>query len=66
MVGAQFLLTMKISNLSAMYVAVYYWEEDADNAFVGREKYIEAKRDLVHVVFYHEGDMDFAYLSETF
>ena len=42
MVGPQFLLTMKISNLSAIYVAVYNWEEDADNAFVGREKYIEA------------------------
>ena len=66
MVGAQFLLTMEISNQSAMYVAVYYSEEGADNAFAVREKYIEAKRGLVHVVFYHEGDMDFAYLSETF
>ena len=66
MIGAQFLLTMKLSNQSAMHVAVYDWEEDADNAFVGREKYIEANRDLVNVLFYHEGDMDFAYLSKTF
>lgn len=66
MVGAQFLLTMKTSDQSAMYVAVYNSEDDADNALVGREKYIEAMGDLVHDVFYHEGDMDFAYLNENF
>ena len=66
MVGAQFLLTMKTSDQSAMYVAVYNSEDDADNALVGREKYIEAMGDLVHDVFYHECDMDFAYLNENF
>ena len=66
MVGAQFLLTMKTSDQSAMYVAVYNSENDADNALVGREKYIEAIGDFVHDIFYHEGDMDFAYLNENF
>ena len=66
MVGAQFLLTMKTSDQSAMYVAVYNSEDYADNALIGREKYIEAMGDLVHDVFYHEGDMDFAYLNENF
>ena len=66
MVGAQFLLTMKTSDQSAMYVAAYNSEDDADNALVGREKYIEAMGDLVHDVFYHEGDIDFAYLNEKF
>ena len=30
------------------------------------EKYIEAMSDLVHDVFSHEGDMDFAYMHEDF
>ena len=65
-VGAQFVLTMKTSDQSAMHVAVYNSEDDADNALVDREKYIEAMCDLVHDVFYHEGDMDLAYLNENF
>ena len=37
MVCAQFLLTMNTSDQSAMYVAVYSAEEDADKALAGRE-----------------------------
>ena len=38
-------------------------QEDAENALDGRQKYLDAMGDLVHDVFYHEGDMDFAFLN---
>ena len=66
MVCAHFLLTMKTSDHSAMYVAVYNLEEDANNALAGREKYINAMGEMVNDVIYHEGDTDFAHLNETF
>ena len=52
-VCAQFLLTMKTYNQSAMYIAVYNSEEDTDNALAGRDKYIKAMSEMVHDVFYH-------------
>ena len=63
MTGAQLLLTMKTSEKSAMYISVYKSQEDAENALDGRQKYVDAMGDLVHDVFYHEGDMDFAFLD---
>ena len=63
---AQFLLTMKRSDQSAIYVAVYNPEEDADNALAGRKKYINAMVEMVNEVIYVERDMGFAHLNETF
>lgn len=63
MIGAQLLFTMKTSEKSAMYISVYKSQEDAENALDGRQKYVDAMGDLVHDVFYHEGDMDFAFLN---
>ena len=63
MTGAQLLFTMKTSDKSAMYISVYKSQEDAENALDGRQKYVDAMGDLVHDVFYHEGDMDFAFLD---
>ena len=63
---AQLLLTMKTSDRSALYYAVFKTEEAAENAIKGREKYIEAMSDLIHDVFSHEGDMDFAYMHGDF
>jgi len=54
---------MKTSDQSAMYISVYKSQEDAENALDGRQKYVDAMGDLVHDVFYHEGDMDFAFLD---
>lgn len=54
---------MKTSEKSAMYISVYKSQEDAENALDGRQKYVDAMGDLVHDVFYHEGDMDFAFLN---
>jgi hypothetical protein len=51
------------SDQSAMYISVYKSQEDAENALDGRQKYVDAMGDLVHDVFYHEGDMDFAFLD---
>ena len=64
--GAQLLLTMKTSDRSALYYAAFKTEHAAENAMEGRKKYIEAMSDLVHDVFSHEGDMDFAYMHEDF
>ena len=55
--------TLKTSEKSAMYISVYKSQEDAENALDGRQKYVDAMGDLVHDVFYHEGDMDFAFLD---
>ena len=66
MVDAQFLLTMRKSDHSAMYIADCNSEEDPDDALVGREKSIVAMNELVRNVFYHESNKDFAYLKETF
>ena len=63
---AQFLLTMKRSDQSVMYVAVYNSEEDADNALAGRKKYINAMGEMVNEVIYVERDMGFAHSNETF
>ena len=63
---AQLLLTMKTSDRSALYYAAFKTEQAAENAIEGRKKYIEAMSDLVHDVFSHEGDMDFAYMHEDF
>ena len=63
MTGAQLLFTMKTSDKSAMYISDYKSQEDAENALDGRQKYVDAMGDLVHDVFYHEGDMDFAFLD---
>ena len=40
MVGVSFLSTMNTSDRSTVYIAVYISEDDADDALVGREKYI--------------------------
>ena len=41
MVGVQFLLTMNKSDQSAVYITIYFSKDDADDALVGREKYIQ-------------------------
>ena len=64
--GAQLLLTMKTSDRSALYYAAFKTEHAAEKAMEGRKRYIEAMSDLVHDVFSHEGDMDFAYMHEDF
>ena len=46
--------------------ATFKTEQAAENAMEGRKKYIEAMNDLVHDVFSHEGDLDFAYMHEDF
>ena len=56
MADAQFLLTMRKSDQSAIYVADCNSEEDSDDAFVGRTKNIVAMNELVRDVFYHESD----------
>ena len=63
---AQLLLTMKTSDRSALYYATFKTEQAAENAMEGRKKYIDAMSDLVHDVFSHEGDLDFAYMHEDF
>ena len=63
---AQFLLTMKRSDQSAMYVAVYNSDEDSDNALAEHKKYINAMGEMVNGVIYVERDMGFAHLNETF
>ena len=63
MVQSKQIEEMKTSDKSAMYISVYKSQEDAENALDGRQKYVDAMGDLVHDVFYHEGDMDFAFLD---
>ena len=53
MVDAQFLLTMRKSDHSAMYIADCNSEEDPDDALVGREKSIVSMNELARNVFYH-------------
>ena len=51
MVGVQFLLTMNKSDHSAVYITIYISEDDADDALVGREKYIQPHLTLLLTSF---------------